>query len=236
MLKAQQKIALAIQSFLALMLAYTVFYFFQWAIVEIGAYLSGFNGTIVWNMCSFSARAGKWSRLQVMALYLSPVMVFFLIFLVFSFKPKFPVKWSKLVLFFYGWFYVLLLVRIFFVPLWEIVGKEGVYYALEWLRFYRPEQLFLAVILAILFIISLFNVSSLFSAGFIVSTGKFLKPKDIFPQLPYVWYIPLSILTIIIFVFSDLHFLPSCITLLMGILFLMAVNTPVVVRYQVLVK
>ncbi len=236
MLKAQQKTALAIQSSLALILAYAVFYFFQWAVVEVGASFSGFKGTIVWDMGSFSARADHWNGIQIIALYLVPEVFFLLVLLLFSFKPKFPVKWSKSVLFFYGWFYVLLLVRVFFVPLREIVGKEGFYYALEWLYFYRWEQMLLVVIFIILLMVSMFNVSSVFSVGFIVSTGKFLKPKDILPQLLYVWYIPLSILTIIIFVFSALHFLSSCITLLMGILFLMAVNTPVVVRYEVIVK
>ncbi len=226
------------QSTVALMLAYAFLFFLQWGVVQLLTFLSGFHGNEVWHVCSFSARSLHWEPYQIVVVYLVPVLFFLLLLLILDFRvrPEFPVKRSRPVLFFYGWFYLLLLIRTLFIPAWETINKTGFYYGLEWFSFHRDAQGLVVFGMVLLFLVNLAKVAPHFSTGLGNFSGKFLKPKVILPRLLYLWYGPLFIFSICLFMIAWVWLHSSGLICLSGVIFVITVNSFIMARYHVIVK
>jgi hypothetical protein len=210
--------------------------FLQWVFIFTGSYLSDFQGNIKWHDFIFYATAKQWNFKQVLSLFLLPDLVFFIMYLVLSIRKKRFVDKPVLFHLFYSWFYLLLTVRVLFLPLWQIVDKNGVYYALSWLRISRTEQLITGMVLMTVYLLTVFRISTMFSSGLMVQTKRFLNKKIILPQLIFLWLIPFLVFTLLLFFFSGNQISFPNNYLIGGVAFILLVNIPVISNYKVIVN
>ncbi len=225
-----EKTKIAVISIVSLAFSWLLLLVFERALWQLGAYFSGFSGVIGWHGVSFYGSAETWNRKQVLALYLMPLFVLVILFLSLSFRKKLLFNKSNFYYLFISWFYTLLLVRVFFMPVVEIIHKSGVYYALLWMGFSRIEQWMAAAIAVVFYVVNLFRVSELFSQGLFITSKEPVKPGEILLQLVYIWGFPvIFFLPVSLAGFESRYFL-------LGIIVTILINLPVISNYKVIVK
>ena len=236
MFSLKQKWGLTLMSTLSLLIVFFLIQLLQWFFVQLGAYISGFDGQIVWRAFTSVATSESWNFRQVIGMYFFPFVGFLLFYILLEMFQRHPRKMANWILLTYAWAFLLVLVMALFMPLMEIIKRQGIYHALNWLSFSRLEQLIFGVILAIFFIFKMFRISVLFSTSLQLPSFQFVEKRQITNQLLYLWFIPFVILAIIVFLFSDLS-IPSPINyFLAGIVIALFVNTWVIRLYNVIVK
>jgi hypothetical protein len=232
----RENISLAVVSTMGLAAAYAVLQLFYGGILWVMAYLTDFRGEIIFQDLAFFPSSEVWTRSQVVALYLIPMLFFIVTYFAFYHVVKRSGKADFFRKLFYSWFYQLVAVQAFFVPFVEIVEKRGVYYALSWLGFSRVEQYFFAVVLMSLFLFRGFRFSVIFSFSLKLPEGKFLRPGAILFRLFFLWLIPVVFFTWMVFTLSGYQINYPANYLLAGIAFLLLLNLPVISNYDIVVK
>jgi len=235
-MNGKQKIRMALISTGCLLAGYVLLQLTEWFFLTLGAFLSGFQGDIFWKAFVFYIQNNHWNQQQVVFLYLFPEILFFLLFLVFSFgKNHFTDKSPNFSLC-YSWFFLLLLLKALFLPFWQIMGNSGIHYAFSWFRLSETAQGAIGFFLLGYSVFHVFRSSSMFSYALVTRENLFLKPKDIQPQLIFLWLIPFLIFFSIIYLVSKGHIEIPVICCLAGIGGALVINTPVISHYQVIAK
>jgi hypothetical protein len=227
------KILLA--STLSIMLMFFVLNLLKLLIMEVGANISGFDGDIIWCITNTTAVSDDWSWSQVMWLYFAPYLLLFFLYIGINWRQKLPIvipPWLQMI---QSWAYVLILMYVFFMPLIEVIYKYGVYHSLNWMGVDRYLQIIISSLLSLYFIYKALNVSKLFSTLLKVPIYEYIKPKQILCKLPYIWYIPFAFLFIIVLHFSNYSLPMSFNYFVIGLSYMIIVNTWLISRYDVIV-
>lgn len=208
----------------------------SWLTMVFGAYMSDFDGEIIWNISHITASSVHWSWNQVMWIYLAPYIALLFLFAIIKWKRKYPTSIHIFLQSFQSWAFLLLISYLFFMPMVDIVTKQGIYHVLNWLGIASYLQIIIGILLLMYFIVSSFNVSTLFSTQLEVPMDKLITTKQVMVQLPLIWYIPIALLTAVVYLLSSYSFPPSFIYFLSGTTFIILVNTWLISRYNVIVK
>jgi len=235
MTNLKRYLKLALNSTINLIVAGIGLHMLLWISVSLGAYISGFDGQIVWKPFIYYARAIHWSRFQVMALYLFPYLVLLVVFILLSFKWIFFRNYSRATRYTYAWLFFFIILWIFFLPIWDVYNKHGFYYALSWFGFSRLEQYLFGLITFLGYLYYLFHLSLFFSLCLDVPVNKFLNKRQIVNQLVYIWYLPVIIFTLLIYVVSGMKVLYPVNYFLIGIFVTTLINLPYIIRYRVII-
>jgi len=235
MINSSQKLAITLKSLLSLIFAFAVVQLLQRGFISLGAYISDFNGQLLWRDFVFSASSDKWSLSQVLWIYLFPYIGFLVIYIVIFLRRSHPIKIPQRLLLVYGWAYMIILALVFFLPLWEILNRKGIYFALEWINFTSVEQVVLGILLMLFFIIRVFRFSSIFSTSLILPSNQFINPHQIIGQIPFLWYIPFLFFAVCVVLISGLMLTYPNNYLLGGIFIAIILNTPIITKYKVIV-
>ena len=236
MISLKQKWALALLSTVSLLLVFFLIQFFQWCFMQLGAYISDFEGQVIWNKFAITATSETWNFEQVMWIYLSPFAGFLVLYILLNLFPRHPLKMANWILLTYAWAFLLVLLMVFFMPITEIIQRQGIYHALNWLYFSRIEQAVVVIIVFFFLMFKLFSISALFSTSLKLPSFQMLEKKQIANQLLYLWYIPLFILSLIVFLASDLSIPFPVNYFLSGIAITLFINIWVIRLYNVIVK
>lgn len=236
MINFRQKLGSTLLSTISLVLVFLIIQSFQWGFVQLGAYISDFEGQIVWNDFGPVATSDSWNFQQVLWIYFFPFAGFLLFYILLDLFPRHPFKLANWILLTYAWTFLLVFLMVFFMPLMEIIQHKGIYYVLNWLSFSRLEQMLFGIILLLFSIFKLFRISELFSTSLIIPSFQLVEKKQITSQLLYLWFIPFFILSLIIFIASDLSIPFPINYFLLGIVIVLFINTWVIRLYNVIVK
>ena len=223
-------------STISLLGVFIVMQILQHGFISVAAYLSDFNGEIMWNALRTIISSESWSYKQVILLYLSPFVSFLFLFILLNFLPKAKLKENNWVSLLYSWAYLLLLLKVFLIPVFEIINHKGIYHALNWMYFNKFEKLLFGIIVVLVFMFRIFRTASLFSKCLILPSNKFLKKKQIITQLPFLWFVPFTILVLFVFLLSEGNFVFPFNYFLFSLLFSLLINTWLISRYDVIVK
>ena len=229
-------IRMIFQSTLFLVFAFAALVFLQLATMQTGAYVSGFEGLIILEGITTIAVSNLWYKSQVMWIYLMPYGVFVMIFTLVAWQRRYPTEIPMWVQLLQSWTYVVLLLTVFFMPLWEILNQRGIYYALNWLHIDMLLQFAFGIFMWLILLTRVLHISILFSTSLIIPPSKTIIPKQIMIQLPFLWYIPLLILIGIIYLLSNFIIPEAYMYFLGGMVFILLVNTGLISRYSVIVK
>ncbi len=232
----KEPLKILLKSTLVLFAVFALMQIIHWLSMITGAYLSHFEGKIYWDKFMFYASSGKWYRRQIVLIYLLPYVVFLGIYFILFSKKRTALNKSNYYHLFYGWGYVLMHVLVMFLPLWQIINKKGIYYALAWLRLPYIDQIVLGVFLTILFLYGILRVSRIFS--FLINSDDkiYLNRKEILNQIIFIWFLPFLILTSVIYVASGLQLVFPVNYFLAGVFLTLLLNIPVISGYKVIVK
>lgn len=218
-----------------LLAAFTSLQLLQWMLVSAGMYLSGFHGNIHWQPFTIQATAGHWTWQQVMFLYFIPYLTFLLLWLLFKARRKVMTDKPLFYHLFIAWLFLLLLVKVFFFPFWQVIYKSGIYYPLAWMGMTKTQQTGLAVFLLVLFIINAVGVSPLFGFALDKRGKTFLHPAEIRRQLFFLWLVPFVLFSLFLFCCAGTIMKPDAY-LTGGIAVSLIINLPVISRYKVIVN
>ncbi len=235
MKSSKQILIFTLQSAINLFAAFILILLIKWVLMMLGAWVSGFPGYIKWDNLNPVALSKTWNLKQVLAIYLFPYMGLVIIYVIVSLKRRVPLKIPNQLQLFYSWLYTLLLVAVFLVPIGELFNKNGIYYALSWLYFYRLEKTAFVFLLMVLFAIRVFRISPVFSSSLLVQPYSFIRRRAVIKQLPFLWYIPYLLLFISVIVVSPGIPLFND-WLLSGLLITLLLNTPLIIKYKVIIK
>lgn len=224
------------QSTLFLVFVFAVMVMLQWVAMQTGAYVSGFEGLIILEGITPIAVSDLWYKSQVMWIYLMPYGVFVIIFTLVAWKRSYPTELPPWIQLLQSWSYVVLLLTVFFIPLWEILNQSGIYYALNWLHIDMLLQFAFGIFMWLILLTRVLHVSVLFSTSLIIPPCKTIIPMQIMTQLPFLWYIPLIILISIIYLLSNFTIPFIYQYFLSGMAIILFVNTWLISRYTVIVK
>ena len=224
------------RSILFLVFTFATMVMLQWVSMHIGADISGFDGSIVLEGLTPIAASEIWTRSQVLWIYLMPYGVFVVIFILVAWQRRYPTELRPWLQLLQSWSYVVLLLTVFFMPLWEILNQYGIYHALNWLPIDRAIQLIFGIIMWIILFTRVLHISVLFSTSLQIPSSKVINPKQIMIQLPFLWYIPLIILISIIYLLSNFTIPFIYQYFLSGMAIILFVNTWLISRYTVIVK
>lgn len=231
----KQRIKLAVLSVFALLVAMAIFQLLQWSMVHFGAVMSGFKGHIGWYGLKLVAYYDAWNLSHVLYLYLIPYIVFLAILVVMLSgrikSSNFPTFFGLL----YNWSFLILIVWVLFLPLWEVVDQKGIFYALSWLGFSRMEQYAFGLIMMALFFIYLFRVSAMFSVNLLVPRKQYVDKASIRLQLVYLWYLPVVALTIAVLFLSQMKFSSPNNYFIDGVFVTILLNAFYIKSYDVIV-
>lgn len=227
---------LTIQSAISLIAVYFMLLTFQWTIMLLGAWVSGFEGQISFETMSPIASAELWTKQQVFWIYFMPYIGLIGLYLIIRWQRRYPISIPAWIQLLQSWTYLLILLFVFFIPLVDIINKQGLYHALNWLHISRLIQFLFGVALLMIFVYKAFHVVVLFSTSLQLSSKIITQPKQILHQLPFLWYLPVVFLTIIIYLLSNFTLSANSLYFLSGMLFLLFVNTWYIQRYNVIVK
>ncbi len=231
-----QKLTTIAKSTLCLITAFALLQFLQWVFMLIGAYFSSFEGQIKYDAGIISATAENWNLKQVVAIFLFPDIVFFLLF-IFFFLQKIKYKHAhKLFSLFKGWLFLLITVKILFIPVLEIFNKKGIYYLFLWIDVSLTYQYVFALILLLYFLFNVFKFSAVFSLVIDVHSKQFVKPKFVLSNIILLWYIPALILSTLILVVSKMQITFPNDYFIIGLFVVIFINTFYVVNYKVIVN
>ncbi len=232
----KQKFLIAVKSTLSLLLAWALLQLMEGALLEAGARLSGFNGQVVWHAFVFRVPVQQGDLKQIFFLSLFPWLVFVLWLILFPvrFNPaKNKHEFFRLLK---AWIFLLVLVRVLWMPAWETVYRTGIYPAFHRFRFFGYGPYLTAIVLFLGFLMVVFRISALFAGSLPVRPGRFLKSGDIRPHLLYLWAVPFVVLLLLLVGVSGLK--PGFFNgyFLGGIAFALLVNTPYISSYKVIVR
>ena len=245
MISNMQKLRMSTVSTISLIVVFLAILIVQWALMHLGAYMSGFEGQIVFKFLSSTANAESWKRTQVMWIFLGPYLGLVVFYFIIRWQRNYPVKlppWLQLI---QSWSYFIILLFVFFMPLVDIIYKQGLYHALNWLHISRLLQFVFGIAMWLIFIYKAFHVSALFSTSLHLPSPKtnndwctnFSRDsKQILIQLPFLWYLPLVLLTIMIYILSGFILSVDYVYFLAGMLYILLINTWFIQRYNVIVK
>lgn len=229
-------INLTIWSTFSLIVVYVILLAFQWAIMLLGAWISGLEGQIIFEMISPIASAESWTQQQVLWIYLAPYIGLICLYLLLRWQRRYPIgilAWIQLV---QSWTYLLILLFVFFMPLVDIINKQGLYHALNWLHISRSIQFVFGISMWIIFIYKAFHVAALFSTSLQLPSEINTKPKQILSKLPFLWYLPVAFLAILIYLLSNFTLQANSLYFLSGTFSLLLLNTWLIQRYNVIVS
>ncbi len=235
-MNGKQKIKIVLVSTGCLLAGVVLLQFTEWLFLILGAFVSGFQGHILWNDFVFYIQNNKWDQQQVVFLYLFPEILFFLLFLTFLVRKNHFKGKNRNFSIWNSWFFLLVMIKALFLPFWQIMKNRGIHYAFSWLGLSGTVQGDIGFFLLGLFFFYIFRMSSMFSYGLVIRENKFLKPRDILPQLFYIWLIPFLIFSLVIYFISGRHLEFSIICCLVGIAGTLLINIPVISNYQVIAK
>ena len=131
----------------------------RWFIMELGAYLSKFDGYVIWSMSHIKATSDHWSWIQVMWLYFAPYIALLFLFAIIKWMRKHPSSippWLQLI---QSWTFLILIVYVFFMPLVDVLTKKEIYHALNWFGIERIWQIIFGILMFLFFIYKAFNTS-----------------------------------------------------------------------------
>jgi len=240
-----QQLWRSIASSVSLIITFLIIIIFYWALMHIGAYISNLDGQVLFKFLLPTASAESWNKTQVMWIYLVPYLVLVILYISLKWHRNYPVtlpSWLQLI---QNWTYLLIMLFVFFMPLVDIINKQGLYHALNWLHINRLIQFAFGVAMWLIFIYKAFHVSVLFSTSLQLPSPKtnndwranFSRdPKQILIQLLFLWYIPVVVLSILIYILSAFTLSPIYLYFFSGMLFLLLINTWIIQRYNVIVK
>ena len=231
----KQILVTTVKSTTSLAFAFVLLLVMEWGLKSFGAWFSDFPGIVKWDGIQIMALAQTWNLKQVLGIYLFPYVGFVLIYLIISIKRRVPLKLPSGIHLVYGWFYTLLIVIVFLVPVCELFYRRGIYYALSWLYFNRFEKILFIFVLLMLYTVRVFRISPVFSSSLVVKPYTFIKGSNLFKQLIFLWYIPYLLLFISVIVIStQFSFRDNCF--LVALLITLLVNTPLIAKYKVIIK
>jgi len=245
MISNMQKLRMITVSTLSLIVVFLAILIVQWALMHLGAYMSGFEGQIVFKFLSSTANAESWKRTQVMWIFLGPYLGLVVLYFIIRWQRNYPVKlppWLQLI---QSWSYFIILLFVFFMPLVDIIYKQGLYHALNWLHISRLLQFVFGIAMWLIFIYKAFHVSALFSTSLQLPSPKtnndwrtnFSRDsKQILIQLLFLWYLPFVLLTIMVYILSGFTLSVGSLYFLTGMLYILLINTWFIQRYNVIVK
>jgi len=236
MMKKKSHIKTLILSSLSLLLAYTGLLFIIYSLVSIVSYFTDFEGVISLDFFGVIANAQNWNIYQVLAVYLLPFLIFLTINSFLRKLHKFPKDYSNFTLLVYSWLYCLNLILLFFMPIWDVINKSGIYYALSWLNFTLLEQYVFGILMLFIFLYKIFHISSVFSSALPLDNSNFIQSKQIMSFLPFIWYFPVLIFSLLIFLLAPNPFNHPIIVFMGGLYFCIILNTFLIIRYRVIVK
>jgi len=235
-MRQNSKCSIMLLSTSSLIFVFFVLNLVRWFIMEFGAYMSGFDGDVIWGMSYIKATSDHWSWNQVMWIYFAPYIALLFLFAITNWRRKYPssiAPWLQLI---QSWAFLLLALYVFFMPLIEVLTQQGIYYALSWLGIGRYLQVTFGILMFMFFIYKAFNVSALFSTLLKVSVNKLITPKKVLVQLPIIWYIPITLLTAVVYLSSNYTIPIDFIYFLSGMTLVMICNTWLISRYDVVVS
>ena len=236
MIKLRQKWELALLSTISLLPLFVLIQFLQWCFMQLGAYISDFEGQVIWNKFTIVATSETWNFEQVMWIYLSSFAGFLVLYIFLNLFPKQPFKMANWIMLNYAWAFLLVLLMVFFMPIIEIIHRQGIYHALNWLSFSRHEQAFVVIVLFFFLIYKLFRISTLFSTSLKLPSFQMLEKKQIGNQLLYLWYLPFLILSLMVFTVSGFSIPFPVNYFLVGIATILFINSWIIRLYNVIVK
>lgn len=235
MISNSQKWRFAIVSTLTLSLLLAILFILKWCLIQIGVYISGFEGQIVINYFKIDALSDNWNLSQVLWIYLFPYVSIIIIYFVINWRPQHPIKISFFLLFMRSWAYLLIILLVFFMPIYEILSRQGIYFALNWLYINHTFQLLFGVIMLIYLFVRAFRIATLFSAALIIPSDNIAIKNQTTIQLIFILYIPLAIISLIIFVGLKASLFSAASYFLLGMLILIFINTLLIRRYNVII-
>jgi len=218
-----------------LLAAFALLQLLQWMLVFAGMYLSGFHGNIHWGPFTVYATARQWTWQQVMFLYFIPYLAFLLLWLLFKAKRKVTTDKPLFYHLFVAWLFLMLLVRVFFFPFWQIIYKSGIYYPLAWMGITKTQQTGLAMFMLVLFVINAVGISPLFGSALDKKEKTFLRPAEIRRQLFFLWLVPIVLFSLFIFCCAGTIMKPDEY-LIGGIALSLIINLSVISWYKVIVN
>lgn len=221
-----------LHSITSLFLAFILLWIMQYLLIQAGAILSGFQGQITFNGLVLSVISRSWLLRQVVSLYFFPYIAIVFIYLIFSTKRYFGKSiWLHL---FYGWVSALLLVHVFFLPVWNFINKEGLYYVLQWLNISDTVQLYLGSLGCLILLYNQFKLSQIFSSSLHLSTP--IDTKVDFIKIVFsIWFIPI-IFTLVLGYFYNINIMSVEIVIVILIVFIMLLfNLPLIIKYKVII-
>jgi hypothetical protein len=204
--------------------------------MEAGASITHFEGQIGWEGLTPMASAHDWNWTQVMAIYLMPYVGMMLLFSLLSRRRQHPINVPGWLLILRNWLYILTLLWVAYMPIWDILTQNGLYFAFTWLSISTTVQFSFGILMLVFFIIKLFRVAALFSASLILKQGQYVPPKQITTQLIYMWYLPLLTLSIILIAINHTQPRHPYTYYLSGLLLALLTNTWLIRKYTVIVK
>jgi len=236
MISLRQKLNMAFISTLSLVFVFGVMQLLQWCFVFLGASFSGFEGQFVWEGFTIKINSTQWNMAEVLWIYLFPYFGFIIAYFILNLQRKHPINKPNWALMILNWAYLLIVIQVFFLPLWEIINYKGIYHALLWLNFSRWEQFVFGAFMMMIFIFRNFRVSSIFSSSLILPSNKFIRRSQILPQLIFLWLIPFLALSVFVFLGSGFVFSYPNNYFLSGILMVLIINVPLITKYEVIIK
>ena len=171
-----------------------------------------------------------------MWVYLFPYLGIAAIYFFTSWKQRYPLKLPPFLLLIKSWLYVVLLGFVFCFPLLEIINHTGITHALNYLRVNSTFQLILGALFWGYLIYRAFHVSVLFSASIPSTPFGYLSRKQILKQLPFLWFLPILVLSLFIYIYYGFSFPPNAQYFLSVTLIIIFLNTPLISSYKVIVK
>lgn len=205
--------------------------------MDMGAVLFAFEDVIQLENLNLNSFYNKWivTNNEIPPwIYLMPFMGYFLIYNFLSINRKFPVTLNLFIQLLQSWGFLLLLVFLFFMPLAEIINKQGIYYSLLWLHTNYTKQLIFGVVLVIFGLYRSVNISQLFSTTLIVKPNKKLSVSYIIKQLIFIWYIPFIILAFIVMTLCNFNPGTEIVFLFSEVLMMLLINTVITLRYRII--
>lgn len=224
----------SIRSSVIMLISWTLLSTINWLLTELGAVISDFNGDIYWYGVEIKASANHWLLGQVLWLFLFPYLGMVLIYFIFSINHvprKLKSSWLQ---FFLPWGYLFSMVWVFVVPIFGLIQQTGIYYALSWLHVDRVIQYSLLIFLFLAFLIRVFRLGPLFSLT--LSIPMVIKSRAVvWSRLWSLIWLPFILWSFLIIVITPSSF-SSYSYLVLGVFFILILNTGLILRYDVIVN
>ena len=234
MRKQTPHIQLSVFSTLSLLLSVSILLIYKWLLMELGAFLSGFQGTLHWVGTDIVPRSASWTSAQVLWIYLLPFAGLVLLFgLLTSRRGALSPVPQRLKLI-WSWISLLTMLHLFFMPMWEIYFRQGIYFPLSYLFIPRSMQGIFGLALWTYLIFRIFSPAAHFST---LMFGD--EPYRNF-RLNLVQMVPLLFIPYILYIFlwwiaTGFVFTPLNELYFTGLLLALLANSWLMSKYNVIV-